>query len=496
MINETSGDTTNDTEEALAAEELAAIKKKSVSGVFSYFGRTAFLQAIGLAAQIVLTAVFTPEDFGVYGIVVQIVGILVFFSDVGLAAALVQKKEEPTLEDYRTAFTVQQILSWVIMGIVLVVLSTGFVQAKTGMAGVWVLLSLAISFPLATLKTIPSIMLERKLDFSKLVLPQVFEQIVFYGILVFLALQHMGAMSYAYAILARSVIGVLVMWVIQPWSYGFSLNKHSLKTLLSYGTKFQLNDFLARIKDQLFYLFLGLMLPLREFGYIQWAKTWSQYPYNLTVQNVMAITFPTFSRLQGHKEALQRAIEKSLFFITLSIFPLLIGMSVFIGPLTQVFEQYSKWQPAVLSFMLFTLSIGWAAISTPMVNTLNAVGHINKSLKLMVMWTSLTWILTPLAIKLYGFNGVAISGLIISFTSFIPVLLVKKIVPIRVWDNVWRQLVAASVMAGLGVMGISIWQQSAQWLMIGMVAATFAYALTMVVIGWNKVAVELQSLRK
>jgi O-antigen/teichoic acid export membrane protein len=82
MTNSTAQDTTNDVEEALAAEELVAIKKKSISGVFSYFGRTAFLQAIGLAAQVILTAVFTPEDFGVYGFVVQIIGIVVFFSDV------------------------------------------------------------------------------------------------------------------------------------------------------------------------------------------------------------------------------------------------------------------------------------------------------------------------------------------------------------------------------------------------------------------------------
>ena len=41
-------------------------------------------------------------------------------------------------------------------------------------------MSLAFSFPLATLKTISSIKLERKLSFDKLVMPQIFEQIVFH----------------------------------------------------------------------------------------------------------------------------------------------------------------------------------------------------------------------------------------------------------------------------------------------------------------------------
>jgi hypothetical protein len=75
--------------------------------------------------------------------------------------------------------------------------------------------------------------------------------------------------------------------------------------MLGFGAKFQLNDFLARIKDQLYFLVLGQVLPLNQFGFIQWAKNWSMYPYNLTVQNVMAITFPTFSRLQKRKDLLK-----------------------------------------------------------------------------------------------------------------------------------------------------------------------------------------------
>ena len=156
-----------------------------------------------------------------------------------------------------------------------------------------------------------------------------------------------------YAILARSVIGLIVMWFIQPWKVGLAWNKDSLKMLLGFGVKFQLNDFLARIKDNLFYLVLGLFLPLNEFGYINWARQWSMYPFNLTVQNVMAVTFPTFSRLQGHQAALKQAIEKSLFFITAAIFPLLVGMCLFIWPLTVIVPSFTKWQPAVFIFVLF-----------------------------------------------------------------------------------------------------------------------------------------------
>ena len=298
MINSTAVDTTDELEE-LMDDDISEIKEKSVSGVVSYFLRTAFMQGIGLVAIIILSAFLSPSDFGIYGFVTQIIGLLIFFSDVGLAAALVQQKKNPDNEEYKVIFTLQWILSLLIVGVILLLIWTGFIQQKVGIAGVWVLLSLAVSFPLATLKTVSSIKLERKLLFQKLVVPQIFEQIIFYSLLIALAWKGMGVLSYAYAIIARSIVGVIVMWIIEPWKkIGFLWNTKILKSLLNFGLKFQFNDFLARIKDQLFYLILGIFLPLDQFGYIQWAKNWSMYPYNLTVQNVMAITFPTYSRLQ------------------------------------------------------------------------------------------------------------------------------------------------------------------------------------------------------
>ena len=475
--------------------DLQQVKQRSLSGAVSYFGRTLLLQAVGFISAFALSYYFSPEDFGVYGFVLQIIGILTFFSDIGLAAALVQKKDEPSTSDYRTVFTVQQALSWLIVAIVGVVLMTGIVQEKTGEAGQWILIALALSFPLATLKTIPSILLERKLAFSRLVVPQIFEQLVFHGILIFMAIQGSGAIAYAYAIIVRSVVGAIVMLSLQSWNFGISLDAASLRTLLGFGVKFQLNDFLARIKDQLFYLFLAFVLPIKEFGYIQWAKNWSMYPYNLTVQNVLAITFPTFSRLQHNQQALKRAIEKSLFFITIVLFPIIVGMSVFITPFISLVPAWLKWSPAVPSLIFFCASIAWGAISTPLTNTLNAIGQINTTLKLMIMWTLLTWLITPLGIYFFGFNGVSMAAVAISFTSVLSIYYVKKYVPILWLEQVSTQFWASVCMSGVGIFGMSYWSQSFTHLFLGMFITSVSYGLMLLLLGREKVIREIRSLR-
>ena len=475
-------------------ESVDQLKQKTVSGAVSYMVRSLILYGISIAASLVLGAYLSVDDFGIYTLVMQIIGLLTFFSDIGLASALIQKKTSPTVEEYRSVFTVQQLLSWVIFAVTVVIYLTRTLEPKIGHQGVLVLLALGISFPLASLKTIPSVILERKLDFSKLVLPQIIETFVYNGLLIFLAMNDYGVMSYAVAILARSVVGVVAMYFLQRWPFGLSLNVDALKRMLGTGVKFQLNDFLARIKDQLFYVVLGLYLPKTEYGYIGFAKQWSLMPYQLTVQNVIAITFPTYSRLQHDKTLLKRAIEKTLFFISLLIFPMLVGMCVLIFPVTSLIVKYQKWQPAVLTFVLFTLSIGWSAISTPLTNTLSAIGKINKTLKLMIVWTVLTWICTPIALYFFGFHGVAVAACAISFTSVLPIFYVREFVKIEVWEQVWRQLFAALCMGGVGLLLLPFMTQSFPQLLLASVVMGVSYGGAMLLCGYSKLQQEFSSL--
>ena len=495
MINQTAPDTTDDVSEALGEAEIQAYKQKSISGAISFTIRSLFLYGMGLATTLILSAYLTVEAFGIYGLVTQLVALLAYFSDIGLGPALIQKKAEPTLTEYRAAFTIQQLLSWLVVGLTFALIRfVPMISEKLGDQGLVALMVLVFSIPLGSLKTVPANILERKLDFSKLIIPNIAEQLVYNAILIYLAMSGYGVISYAYAIGARALVGVVVMYLVQSWSFGLSLNSKAARSILGMGLKFQMSTMLAPIKDNLFYLTLGWILPVKEFGYIMWSKNWSQVPYMLTVQNVISITFPAYSRIQHRQDLLKKAIEKTLFFITLAIFPLLVGMSIFIIPLTQVIERYHKWQLAVPTFIMFTLSIGWAAISTPLTNTLNALGKVGTTLKLMIMWTILTWGLTPVGIYFFGFNGVAAAALVISFSSYASIYYVRKHVEIEVWGNVWRQLLASSVMAGAGVLGLSIWSQSLLHLLLGGVTVSLVYLASLLIIGQQKLRLEVNSI--
>src|SRR3989344_9386189 len=107
---------------------IETVKKRSVAGVMVLTGRTFLLQIIGLVAQLFLFAYLGKYEFGVFAIVSAVINFLVYFSDIGLAAALLQKKEKPTDLDLKTTFTVQQILVFILVGVVF--LLTPFLVSK------------------------------------------------------------------------------------------------------------------------------------------------------------------------------------------------------------------------------------------------------------------------------------------------------------------------------------------------------------------------------
>ncbi|MBI2008145.1 oligosaccharide flippase family protein [Candidatus Amesbacteria bacterium] len=275
---------------------------------------------------------------------------------------------------------------------------------------------------------------------------EVLETIVFYVIAVVLAWQGRGVTSYAWAVILRGIIGTSLIYYLAPWKIGLGFSKQSLKTLLSFGLPYQINSLMAVVKDRFVNIVLWKIIGADGVGIIGWAQTWSQKPLRFIMDNVTKVTFPAYARLQSHPDQLKSAIEKTLFFITLITFPT-VGLLATLAPLAvKLIPRYSKWEAALLPLALFCFNSALAAVSTPLTNTLNALGKVKINTYLMIMWTVLTWGLTPaLAIK-YGYIGVAYATAIIALSSLVPVIIVKHFTRFSLINSVAKPAIATLVM--------------------------------------------------
>src|SRR3989338_514581 len=427
--------------------DIAAIKKRSIRGVFALVSRTFVIQIVGFVVNFLLTIFLSPSVFGIFFVVSAVIVFFSYFSDIGLAAALIQKKEPITNDDLKTTFTIQQIL--VIFLVIIAFIFSNAVSSFYSLEkeGTLLFQALVIAFFLSSLKTIPSIILERNLQFQKLVIPKIVETLLFNITVLILAIKGYGVSSFTYAVLVRGVSGLLVIYIIAPWRIRIGFSKDVAKKLLSFGIPFQTNSILALMKDDLLTIFLGKILPIAQVGFIGFAQKWAFYPLRLIMDNVIRITFPSFSRLQHDKNLLGLAIEKSLFVSSFFIFPSLTGFAILFPYFINLIPKYEKWEPAVLSLSFFAINAGLSSISTPLTNALNAIGKIKVTLYLMVFWTVATWIMTPLFIYFYGFNGVAIASAIISFSVVGVVYLAKKYINFDIFKVTSGPFVAALFMS-------------------------------------------------
>ncbi len=422
-----------------------SLKKNTLLSLLSLFFQSGYSAALGLVANIILTIVLPPETFGVYVLTLSIMAIFNYFSDIGLAASLVQKKEISD-DDVKTTFTIQQflVISLIIIGFLL----TNFIRVKYNLPNnaVYLYWALLAGFFFSSLKTIPSIFLERKIQFQKIVFVQIVENTIFYITVSVLALAGLDLFSFVYAVLIRSLVGTSIMYYISFWIPQIGISKVSMKKLLSFGVPYQLNSLLALVKDDLLMIYLGGVLGLEALGYIGWAKRWAEAPIRIITDNVNRILFPVFSRIQEEKEHIAGLVNKVLYFQTMLLAPIYVGMVLLMHYVVQLVPKYSKWEPALPLFYLFCLSAFLVPYSTVFIHVFNALKKISISFKFMIYWTAISWILVPVLTNYFGMLGFPLTLVFIGFTFIIIVPIAKRLIPFNFIGSIYQTITAALVM--------------------------------------------------
>jgi len=428
------------------------LKHKAIRSIFALTGRTLLLQLVNGVALLMLGIFLSPSTIGVYIVVSAVIRIFNLFTDVGLGAALIQKKEDLDREDLKVAFTLQEIL--VVTAVALGFSLTPFVRQHAGLdsAGIWLYWSLLATLFISSLKVIPSILLERRLAFEKQVLPQIVEAFVFNVVIVYCAWKGFGVMSYTWAILSSALIGLPIYYLVSPWKISLGFSKEKAKMLFSYGVQFQGKSVLAVIKDDLLTFFMSGIVGTSGVGYWGTAQRWAYFPYRFLVDSITKVTFPAYSRVQEDFSALRSGIEKSLFLVSLVLFPVLTGMMMLVDQLIQIIPKYAKWEPALPSFYFLCAQAGMAALTNILINVLDATGRVRTTLILMVFWIVSTWGATLLLVWKFGFTGIAAAQFLVAFSLILVVYLTQRVVKFSFAAQVVKPLLGVVLMAGFILM--------------------------------------------
>lgn len=434
-------------------DNLQELKARSLSGIGTLVGRQILVKAIFLAGNIILARILVPEVFGIFAIVNFVTQFFSTFGDVGLGAALIQKKVELGREEISTTFWVQQLLVWVVVTLLLAAAPlTLWVYPTLPTEGMTLLRVMALSFWLSSLKTIPMILAERSLRFDRIAWVDIAENVVFQLSAVSFALAGFEVWSFIIAALLRSATGVAVIYTLAPWRPTFIFRISSVTGLFKFGLPYQLNNLLLVVKEALVPLFLGSYAGATAVGLVIWARTIALAPLVLS-EGFGRVSFPAFSRIQEDRAILAHAVERSVRMMTLVLFPVSCLMMA-VGPemIRVVFTD--KWMPALWVYYLFCTSSLMIGIMLPMYNAILSLGKSRVILGLNFLLLLLEWAIAIPCVISFGFVGIAVSQpfLHLLFYVLYKMVLRREQVPLRIWANVKGQALAS----GAAMMAVEI----------------------------------------
>jgi O-antigen/teichoic acid export membrane protein len=468
-------------EPPLADPDPRTLTGRASRGVALLLVRYGVVQLVGLAANIALSRLLSPASFGIYAITLGILVLLSWISDFGLGAALLQRRESMTDRSLGTVFLVQQ-------GVLCVLVVAAFVAAgplaaayRLGHDGEWFVRAMALGGLLSSLKTVPNVVMERKLLYGRLSAVEIVEVLLFQLTAVVLAASGLGTWSFLVAILVSKAVGLLVTLWLARWRPRFALDRQALAGLLSFAVPFQAIWLSNLARDYMIPLLGGLLVGATEVGYLNWALALTSVPAQMA-QVVGRVAFPSFARMQGDAGQLGRAIEQStraLFLVAVPAELVLIAL----GPWLIQYVFSPKWMPALVPLVLLGLNWAGASITSPLFSAMNAIGRVRSAMVVGVVWTAATLLLAWALSVPFGYVGIAMSMLVTRvFASAVLIVLVHRAVPLRLWELLHLPVAAGTAVAVAGALAVHVLPGGLVQLLVLGAAMGLAYVAVMWVV--------------
>lgn len=426
--------------------------------------RTLVLYPVGFTGEVLLARLLAPEDFGVYALASFVTVTLAGVLEVGLAASLIQRPQEPSDEEYQTLFTLQFLGITVLVLLIFLAAPFTFPLLNLDADVRWTLLALLLCPWISSLGTMSCVKLERELRYPVFARMDVLRGLSYVGTAVALAYAGARAWSFAVAIILSTLVKACVAFRAAPWPVRFRLRLAGMGQSLRFGALFQLSTLTSLFRDHIGVVLGGPLFGVQSVGYLNWAKNTTYYSSQIFTQVVSRVAFPSISRVQNDPAAVKGMTEILLKYVNLFTFPVICLFAALIPEFVAVFYT-NQWAPAIAAFYWYSVRMVGSNITTLYISVLNAVGSVRLSLRILIWWTVADWLLALALCPIFGFTGIAIAyGLSVFPISIWLVVELNRMARLDLWRSLLQPL-ALSTTAGALVWMIKPWF-AASWLSI------------------------------
>lgn len=300
---------------------------QSLTALFWGTGGSIARMIVQLATQVILARILGPAEYGLFALGVLVVGVSTYFSDIGLAYGLIQKKSVSE-EDVRFVWTWQCFLGLLVSSAMFFsagTLATFFAKPETEFIFRW--LSLVVLINSVTAVSIN--LLKKELNYKSLQIAQLLSYVLGYVCVgIPLAVAGYGGASLVISWLVQSSANLVILYfkVRHPLAFKFWIADG--KQMLSYGVTVLGTNLVNWVLNGADKMLVGRIFPAHTVGLYTTAFNLINSPSSALYGNLQSVVFSACARLQDNHEALREVFLRMLSFLTLVSFPLFIIIAV------------------------------------------------------------------------------------------------------------------------------------------------------------------------
>lgn len=415
--------------------------------------RQLVIMVLGVGSSVAVARWLGPEIVGRFAILIFVTqGILGYFGDLGLKAALIRKRGD--LEPTELA-TAQKVIFGISLAFALVIGALLPLILRVVKLGPEDYLPAAIFLLLLVVRnqrTVPLAMLERAMRFKAVSAVEAAESLIYTVLLATLAYLHKGVWCYVIAMGCRDLFGSITFNLISPTALR-KFSWASLRPHIGFSLVYQGGAILNMIGLAFPPIMIARLLGKNAVGYVSWATTLSLYP--LVICNAMGrIYLPAFSAAASDPGLLRSRIEKSLRINASIAWPACAVLCSLSTPIIlYVFTR--KWLPAQPLLYAYSLSAMMTAVGVPLTELFFSQNDAWFNLRLCLWWTIPTWTIGTFAVLKFGLVGFAVFIGALQATWLLAFFHVREPAGLRVFAPLREPLILA---AGLVVANVLLQQ--------------------------------------
>ncbi|WP_442589254.1 lipopolysaccharide biosynthesis protein [Pedobacter sp. AW31-3R] len=437
---------------------MSSHKKLAITGIFWNGVQLIINQSFTFIIRLVLAKLLFPEQFGVIGMAMIFTGFVQVLNDLGIAAALVQRKDEDLREaHYHTAFWTGVIWSvglFLIMSFLLGPFAASFYKEPM-LKSIIPVLSIGILF--SPINLVHKALLTKVMNFKKMAFIDNTSNIISGCIALILAYMGAGVWALVFNSVATIIISIPLYFWASRWYPKFIWDRDAFNDVFGFGAYTTGTNVINYLINNVDYLLIGKLLSAGALGAYTFAFVLTDTFRSRLMAVINNVMYPIYGKNQSDPQALKKYYLKVISYNSIIVYPIMIFMLAVGQPfIIRFFGE--KWIESVVALKILAVSVMVHMLINSNTALIRGMGRPGLEFKLQIIKSVIFIPTLYYGIVYWGIAGAAYAVLINKVVAVIigqytfNYLLMIKLTTMEFFHSVKRPWLAAIGSYGLALL--------------------------------------------